>query len=233
MPSKYIIKDFVADGTYHVYNRGVEKREIFLDEQDYNFFIFLIKSYVLPLDKQKTNTETRMQKAAFYGQIEILAYALMSNHYHLLIKQKDENDLSEFMRSLMTSYVSYFNKKYERTGPLFQGIYKAILVENDDYLLHLSRYIHLNPVATRSDLVSHDKLQGPTLSVALRQSYTSYSDYLDYDGVSFHGWVKPNVILDYFSDSSTDGIYRTNNYRSFVEELVLNENDYLGEYTID
>lgn len=229
MPSKYIIKAFVAGGVYHVYNRGVDKRDIFIDEEDYNFFKFLIKSYILPLDEQKINTETRMQKAAFHGRIEILAYALMPNHYHLLIKQTNDRDITDFMTALMTSYVSYFNKKFERTGPLFQGRYKAILVENDDYLLHLSRYIHLNPVSTRPDLVE----QGPALSAVLRQGQTSYADYLNYGSGSIQKWVNPKVVLDYFDDSSRSGLSNASSYKSFVEEMVMDETNYLGEYTID
>jgi len=232
MPSRYIIKEYVAGGVYHAYNRGVDKRDIFLDEQDYNFFIFLIKSYILPLDKQKTNSETRMQKAAFHGHIEILSYALMSNHYHLLIKQANERDLSDFMTALMTSYVSYFNKKYERTGPLFQGRYKAILVDNEDYLLHLSRYIHLNPVSTRPDLVDHDKLQGPALSGRLRQGYTSYADYLNPNREG-REWVNPNIILDYFGNTNKDGLCKARSYKEFVEDLFVDESDYLGIHAID
>ena len=232
MPSRYIIKEYVADGIYHVYNRGVDKRDIFMDEQDYNFFIFLIKSYILPLDKQKTNIETRMQKAAFHGHIEILAYALMPNHYHLLVKQKDETDLRDFMIALMTSYVSYFNKKYERMGPLFQGRYKAILVSNDDYLLHLSRYIHLNPISTRPDLVDVGGLQGPALLTRLADHYTSYAYYLNPAKLGSK-WVNPNIVLDYFGNLEHDEIHKAKAYMSFVEDLVSNDADYLGVYTID
>ena len=233
MPSRYIIKRYVADGVYHVYNRGVDKRDIFVDEQDYNFFIFLIKSYILPLDKQKVNIETRMQKAAFYGYIEVLAYALRPNHYHLLIKQTTERDLSEFMRALMTSYVSYFNAKYGRTGPLFQGRYKAILVPNDDYLLHLSRYIHLNPIATRTDLVAGaDRLQGPSVLGGAVGNYTSYEEYLNPGSVG-QKLVNPNIVLDYFGNMHEDGLYKAKLYNSFVEDLEIDGHEYLGEYAID
>lgn len=233
MPSRYILKEYVEEGVYHVYNRGVDKRCIFLDEQDYNFFIFLIKSYILPLDQQKINNETRMQKAAFSGHIEIMAYALMQNHYHLLIKQKNETDLSNFMVSLMTSYVSYFNKKYDRTGHLFQGHYKAILVRNDDYMLHLSRYIHLNPIATRLDLVKSDNgLQGPALLAELSGYYTSYAEYL-HPNSSGQKWVNANTILEYFNNQSRSDLFGAKSYKAFVEDLIFDESDYLGVYTIE
>jgi putative transposase len=232
VPSKYIVKEYVAEGIYHVYNRGVDKRDIFLDEQDYNFFIFLIKSYILPLSEQKINVETRMQKGAFHGRIEILAYAFMTNHYHLLIKQTNEQDLGDFMLALMTSYVSYFNKKYERSGHLFGGVFKAILVESDDYLLHLSRYIHLNPIATRLNLVEQDKLQGSTLLSELSRHYTSYAEYLHPVG-SGQKWVKADTILEYFNNQSRGDLFGAKSYKAFVEDLMLNESDYLGFYTIE
>ncbi len=230
MPSKYIVKEYVEGGIYHVYNRGVEKRDIFIDEQDYNFFIFLIKSYVLPPDLQKENSETRMQKSAFVGRIEILSYALMSNHYHLLIQQTNEHDLAEFMKALMTSYVSYFNKKYERTGHLFQDHYKAILVKGDDYLLHLSRYIHLNPVATRCHLVEEGEVQGATLSDEMERAHTSYREYLQPTTL---GCVNTLIILGYFDRYGNSQIDQIKEYQKFVESSIVNEADYLGIYSID
>jgi len=233
MPSKYIVKEYVSGGIYHVYNRGVDKRDIFLDEQDYNFFIFLIKSYILPLSEQKTNVETRMQKGVFYGRIEILAYALMPNHYHLLIKQNDKIDIAEFMRALMTSYVSYFNSKYERSGHLFGGVFKAILVKNDDYILHLSRYIHLNPIATRLNLAERcNNLRGSTLLIELPRYYTSYYDYLHPNGLG-RNMVNSNIILEYFNTKDSDVLYSTDSYKSFVEETAINGSEYLGIYTLE
>jgi len=73
----------------------------------------------------------------------------MENHFHLILKQISRDAITTFMRCIMNSYTKYFNKKYERVGPLFQGKFKALLVDKDEYLLHLTRYIHLNPIAHR------------------------------------------------------------------------------------
>lgn len=222
MPSRYRVKEYVAGGCYHVYNRGVEKRDIFMDERDYRFFLFLIKSYLTPAKDQKVNVETQLNRGAFVGKIDLLAYALMPNHYHLLIKQTSEDDLAEFMRAIMTTYVSYFNKKYDRTGGLFQGVYKAILVESDDYLLHLSRYVHLNPLG---------KGVNPLKAAAqLATSNTSYADYLGHRKTS---WLNSGIILEYFEGVERSGLYAVKNYKAFIEDIIVDEGMYLGKFSID
>ena len=222
MPSKYRVKEYKAGGIYHVYNRGVEKRDIFMDQEDYAFFLYLIKSYLTPAKDQKENLETQLNRGAFVGKIELLAYALMPNHYHLIVKQIGEDDLSEFMRSIMTTYVSYFNKKYERTGGLFQGVYKAILVESDDYLLHLSRYVHLNPLKPGVNPIRATK--------ELVSANTSYADYL---GLQKTSWIKTEIILGYFAGIEKSGLYAVQNYKAFIEDIMVDEGLYLGKYAID
>lgn len=104
--------------------------------------------------------------------------------------------MTEFMRSICVSYGMYFNKKYKRVGSLFQGIFKAIDIEEDNYLLWVSRYIHRNPVNFRSYL------------------YSSYADYLS---TRHTEWLNTNFILDYFS---TSPLRKTNSYQQFVEDIA-------------
>ncbi|KKU49932.1 MAG: hypothetical protein UX79_C0009G0008 [candidate division WWE3 bacterium GW2011_GWB1_47_11] len=127
MPSRNIIKTYVPNGFYHIYNRGVEKRDIFQSKVDYIFFLKTLKKSI-----DKSN-------------VSVLCYCLMPNHFHLLIKQSDRRDITKLMRVLGSKYTTYFNYKYERVGRLFQGTYKARLIKTDEDLLNISSYIHNNP----------------------------------------------------------------------------------------
>lgn len=153
MPARNIVKTYIENGYYHAYNRGVEKRNIFLDEQDYSVFLHFLKQYLSPPQRKGiylTMTGLDLVRPrpiqTLYDEIDLLAYCLIPNHYHLLLEQKTIDGMTKLLRRLCTSYSMYFNKKYDRVGSLFQGTYKAALIDRDEYLLHLSRYIHLNPV---------------------------------------------------------------------------------------
>ena len=119
---------FFESGTYyHVYNRGNRKQQIFLSDRDYERFLGKVLEY----------------KKKFL--INILAFCLMPNHFHFLLQQLTLNAISRFFSDLCNSHSRYFNVKYETVGSLFQGRFKAKRVDKDEYLIHLSRYIHLNP----------------------------------------------------------------------------------------
>lgn len=214
MPAKNSIKTYLENGIYHIYNRGVEKRNIYLDEQDYSVFISYLKNYLLPKDLAKLQTTIsspehgykEKQKAFkeislknFAEEIELLAYVLMPNHFHLLLKQTKPDGIDRFMSSLSTRYTIYFNRKYRRVGSLCQGVYKAVSVETDEQLLHLSRYIHLNPFMS----------SGQSLS---RSSETSQPSSLpEYFNQRNAAWVKKNYILDYFQKNNP-----TEDYQKFM-----------------
>ncbi|MEI7917827.1 MAG: transposase [Candidatus Saccharibacteria bacterium] len=142
MPSRNIKKVQLPESFYHVYARGSNKQKVFIDNSDYAYFIHLINRY---LSKHLEISENGEVYPNFIGKVEIVAYCLMKNHFHLLIYQVDTPFMEKFMRSMMTSYGVYFNLKYKRTGPVFESRYKAVLVDNEKYLQHITRYIHLNP----------------------------------------------------------------------------------------
>lgn len=156
MPHKNVIREFLPDRSYHVYNRGVERRLIFLDEQDH--YVFLKRLELMLCDREGMDRkDLPLQPVkSFYGEVELQAFCLMPNHFHLLLHQNSDTGVAEFMRTLSTSYTMYFNKRYERDGSLFQGRYKARLVNNDAYRLHISRYIHLNPLALGRDIERYE-----------------------------------------------------------------------------
>lgn len=211
MPAKNSIKIYVEDSYYHLYNRGVEKRIIFLDEQDYGVFLGYLKEYLSPKDeknlldhlsnpnisyRQKDKILKALRLNNFAEEITLIAYCLMSNHFHFFIKQKSAQSINKFMRSLCTRYTMYFNAKYNRVGSLFQNVYKAVLVSHENQFLHLSRYIHKQALA----------LQG----VSLQTQPCSYEEYL---GKRKTEWVKPDEVLAYFSKTNP-----RNSYQAFVAE---------------
>lgn len=221
MPSRNVVKQFVEGGVYHAYNRGVEKRIIFEEPIDYKVFMHYLKEYLLPEGDPMKKAEfgqgrtlTRVRRS-FDGRIKLLAFCLMPNHFHLLLKQTGENDLSEFMKCLATSYSIYFNRKNKRVGSLFQGTYRAILIKDDDYLLHLSRYIHLNP------------------SEFIKPKDYDFSSYQNYLGTKNTKWVNPKFILDYWEDNKGNEIINLEKYQDFVEEYDLDPREFLGEMTLE
>lgn len=142
MPSRNIIRENDTDAYYHIYNRGAGKQPIFLDDQDRHKFLSLLARYIDPDD---TSLRSDGQPYPVFD-IELTAYCLMSNHFHLLIYQnEDTNAVSNLMKSITIAYTMYFNKKYRASGHLFQGAFKSSRITSETYLLHITRYIHMNP----------------------------------------------------------------------------------------
>lgn len=201
MPAKNALKEYHENGYYHLYNRGVNKGLIFTDDEDYKTFLSYLKLYLSVFQPQgESLKDFPSHKLKNYTEnIQLIAYCLMPNHFHLLIKQKEAESINHFMRSLATKYSMYFNRKYKRVGPLFQGVYKAVLMENEYQLIWLTKYIHRNPLKLTSGRV-------PEV-----YKYSSYGNYL---GMWQQEWLHPEEILSLFSKSNL-----SNSYRSFVDEM--------------
>ncbi len=228
MPAKNTVKVYVADSYYHIYNRGVEKRTIFLDEQDYRVFLTYLKEALSPPpDPEAKHIDVTFKGSTFKGvpklpknfhqKIDLLTFALMPNHFHLLVHQANHKDIKSFMQSIVTRYSGYFNKRYKRVGALFQGIYKAVLVESDEYLLHLSRYIHRNPLEAGKRLT---------------EAHSSYPAYLGMQKIS---WLKPDIILSFFEEKTLPLVItkKISTYKAFVEDIEIDTASTLGSLTID
>ncbi|HCQ31802.1 TPA: hypothetical protein DIU27_05525 [Candidatus Collierbacteria bacterium] len=212
MPSKNAIKEYEAGAYYHVYNRGVEKRTIFQDDKDYKTFLSYLKLYLISHDSQELSDLQDLQGLSlkvfpsrkpknYADQIELLAYCLMPNHIHLFIKQHGDLSMGNFMSSLATKYVRYFNTRHKRIGHLFQDRYKAVKIEGESQWIHLSKYIHRNPLDLPTFKDSPCRLD--------EYQYSSYSNYL---GKFSQTWVQPDDILSNFGNQPH------NSYRAFVEE---------------
>jgi len=153
MPAKKL-QPATEGGTYrHVHNKGIEKRFIFGDEADYQVFLNYLEDYLNPpktpeSTKKEFTVNGRVfrgvphQPKNYFNKVELVAYSLEPNHFHLLLHEIKRKSLQAFMRSLCTRYSIYFNKKYDRTGTLFEGPYKSVVVEDQKNLSHLARYFH-------------------------------------------------------------------------------------------
>lgn len=135
---------------YHVFNRGVAKMQIFKNSYDYSRFIKTMRYYSIlgPKPRFSIFTPTTLGLDNTKKIVDIVCFCLMPNHFHILLQQKNEGGISEFLSKLSNSYTRYFNERSKRIGPLLQGVFKAIHVETDEQLIHLSRYIHLNPIVS-------------------------------------------------------------------------------------
>jgi len=205
MPAKNIVKEFAPDSYYHIYNRGVARQKIFLDDQDYKTFLSYLKLYLTFPNLQGPTLKVAPSRILknFYEEIKLLAYCLLANHFHLFVFQKDMNGITNFMRSLITKYSIYFNKKYKRVGPVFQGNYKAVMVKTENQFIYLSKYIHRNPLPTLPTRLDLEGLEG-----------YKYSSYINYLGLINQTWLDTSEILSYFSKFNTG-----ESYKKFVEEV--------------
>lgn len=142
MPSRNTVREYSSPAYYHIYNRGSGERHIFQDAEDKYVFLRLLQRY-LSDDPQFCAYPSYV--------IELLAYCVMGNHFHLLLFQENDIEaITKLMRSVSTSYSMYFNKKYKAHGHVFQSVFKSSHITNDAYLAHISRYIHLNPETYRT-----------------------------------------------------------------------------------
>ncbi len=183
----YRLNPSFKDNYYHVYNRGNNKEPIFFEEKNYFYFLSKIEN-------------------AFEDKIDIVAYCLMPNHYHLITHLKQDGFLELAMQKISTGYSRAINKSYNRTGHLFQGRFKNKLIPDNEYLLHLSRYIHRNPL--RAGLVNN-------------LDEWKFSSYPMYIGKIKSLLIKPEIIMSQFK--------LPGEYARFVSEFQQDQNYYLKD----
>jgi putative transposase len=223
MPGKNTIKTYVVDGYYHLYNRGIDRREIFLEKRDCAMFLYFIKIYLSPpevLEKLPDMTPRMLFKIRnlnLYNEIDLLSFTPMPNHFHFQVKQHTEDAIQKFMRRVFTSYSQYFNFKYRRKGPLFESVYKAVNVLTDEQNLYLSSYIHRNSL----------KLKNPKFD------FVQFSSYPYYLGDKHAVWMKSEEILSFFKRSKSIGNNDALSYQNFVENFKENPQELLGDLIIE
>jgi REP element-mobilizing transposase RayT len=182
---------FKAGAYYHLYNRGNNFQPIFFERENYLYFL------------------RQLRKHLTVEAAEIIAYCLMPNHYHLLVYLKTD-DLSDQMQPFALAYTKAINKRYGRVGSLFQGHFKAIHVDRDEYLLHLSRYIHLNPVAAGLSQHPED---------------WEFSSFPEFVGLRPGTLPQPAIVLTQFSSPEA--------YRQFVTDYQAEDRKVIGHLAFD
>lgn len=205
MPGRNI--PLINNQIYHIVNRGIASQPIFLKKSDYQRCIdtllyyqnkspSLRYSFFIRLPLQRKSDFLDQLKAEKNLLVELIAYCIMPNHIHLLVRQIDSAGISHFMSNFANSYTRYFNTKEGRIGPLFQGKFKAVRIETDDQLLHVSRYIHLNPFSSYVVKKIDDIIHYP------------YSSFREYISLTENNICNKNYILSKFKASSS--------YKKFV-----------------
>jgi putative transposase len=196
---------------YHIYNRGVEKRKIFQTVRDYQRFVSNLHYYLhnqkIPFTKFERLSDK--DKAVYFKmnpeipetrRVHLIAYCLMPNHFHLLLKGEQFDGITTFVSDISNSHTRYFNIKYERVGRLFQGTFKSKEIAGEESLLQVSRYIHLNPIV--SELAKRPE----------NYPYSSYKNWIGQDGFS---WLSKDLINTWIEKVKGPG-----GYKKFVESKI-------------
>lgn len=209
----------VTQQYYHVFNRGVEKRPLFTNRREYlrmletiNYYRFLkpflkLSRFLKIAQAQRNNLTDHVQESS-QQLISIVSFVLIPNHFHFLVQQNIEDGISKFIKHVSDSYARYFNTIHDRVGPLFQGKFKAVLIESDEQLTHVSRYIHLNPYS--SYLVkSLDELKN--------YPWSSLPQYLD----NANGFCQTDPILNLFSspEKYAEFVFDQADYQRRLEDI--------------
>lgn len=200
---------FTNGQIYHVFNRGVERRPIFTNKQEFTRAQELIKFYRhretpirysrLMLQPKVIREEILQDLFKRETQVDILAYCLMPNHYHFVLQQKIDDGVSRFISNFSNAYSKFFNIRNSREGSLFQGLFKAVLIESDEQFIHVTRYVHINPVV--SSLFVQEDLD--------KYAWSSYPEYLE---LSNNDIVAKDLLLGMFKNIS--------DYKRFVDDQI-------------
>lgn len=211
-------RNFITGNLYHLYNRGVAKQPIFKNSYDYQrllntFAYYLDRAVTLKISEvSKKRLAEILSEKPTKPQVEILSFCLMPNHFHLIVKQLLNFGITNFMRFALDSYTKYFNVKYDRVGPIFQGKFKAKEIKTDGQFMHLSRYIDLNPFTAK--LISNP------------EEYTWSSLTLYLSGIKTR-LSQPKNILTYFQSIKE--------YNYFIKDFqdYIKSNEEIDDLTLE
>ena len=209
---------------YHIFNRAVNKQVIFHDTSDYFRFLFLTLYFQSPIIFQQLGRKVKefVQSRALDNveedeiikkrRVELVVFCIMPNHFHLIVKELDEGGIAAYMQRVLTSYSKYYNTKYQKSGHVFQGPYRAVHIADDRQLLHLSAYIHRNPREISKWFKKEDQY-----------IWSSYQDFIDEN--RWGNLIMPDIVIGQFKDKAE--------YENFVKtspaKIKEEELEYLAE----
>ncbi len=210
---------------YHIYNRGVDKRIIFTEKSDYSYFVHLL--YALNDTSRSYNTKRNFSNfnkndrgsTSIIGNgdrrrlVDIIAFVLMPNHFHLLLKQKEDGGIAKFMQKIGTGYTMIFNEKNNRSGSLFQGRYKSVHISSNKQLRYIPHYIHLNPIALFDD---DEKVN--VIEKLKKYKWSSFPDYCNIK--NFPSITEREFVLSIFKGSQQ--------YVKDIKQFVNNKKSFSG-----
>ncbi|MBM3282670.1 hypothetical protein FJY90_00310 [Candidatus Gottesmanbacteria bacterium] len=209
MPGRNI--PLVNEEIYHVFNRSISFQPTFFDKRDYHRLLNTVLYYqnqkptvklsrFLILSKEQRNNILEKNKKEANFLVEIICFCFMPNHLHFLLKQIVDGGIAKFMSNITNSYTRYLNTKRKRKGPIFQGKFEAVRIESNEQLLHVSRYIHLNPL-TSFVIKDVNQLED--------YGYSSFSEYI---GKIQEGFCQKEIVLGQFKN--------INDYKKFIFDQV-------------
>lgn len=209
MPYRNKNKQFAPHFYYHIYARGINKQEIYTTPSDYTYFLYLFKKYLTKDFKEtKMNAygeEIEIPVDSMFGLVELRAFSLLPNHFHLLLFNIDRDGVTGLMRRVLTSYVRRYNSKYKRQGPLIQGTYRSVPVNGDLQLTTVGAYIHTNSV-------KHGQCKK-----AIDYDYSSYKYYLNKKSLDW--FVLDNHLLESLDFKNLESYLSNDIQREYAQEI--------------
>jgi putative transposase len=213
------ITPLVTDNFYHIFNRGVNRRQIFTNKRDYiralntlKFFNYVdypirYSKFLLLANGQRKEIWDRLDKSNTFT--DIISFCLMPNQFHLLLKQNRDEGISKLLANFQISYTKYFNIKNDRVGSLLQGQFKAVKIDSEEQLLHVSRYVHLNPYS--SAVIENIK-------DLLKYEWSSLPEYAQNNQYDL---CKNNILLNYFKNNTEyiDFVLNNADYQKDLENI--------------
>ncbi len=204
-----------AFGIYHVYNRGVRKDVLFHNQKDYSRFLLLLLALQFKTSLNKTDRlndkfvkdlnikDLELDTEGKSRSVELISFCIMPNHFHIMVNQLVENGLAKYMQKVLTAYTMYYNKKYDKTGHVFQGKYKSVFIEDDEQLVYASIYIHKNPNDINEDIFTYQ--------------WSSINDFLQTN--RWGDYLKLGIITDRYATSLEK--YKQDIIHSPAKEIIL------------